>query len=106
MIYYEFLKLKTIFGINKRFSKKENHTVSHVAASGRATCHANISTGSTSADVIMTSVLTWSTLTMSTVNRSTSERGQLGPCVSGAVSLMGGPHTSGLIKEKEKGERV
>ena len=80
LIYYDFLKLIIISGINKRFSEKEKHTTRHVAASRRATCHADVSTRSANADIIMTSVLTWSTLTKSMVNEvhihvgSTSQR--------------------------------
>ena len=76
LIYYDFLKLKTISGIIKRFSGKEKHTARHVAAPGSAMCPADVSMmsarGPPNADVIMTSVLTWSMLTKST-----------GPCVSG-----------------------
>ena len=85
MIYYEFLKLKIISGINKKFSEKEKHTSRHVAAPGSATCPADVSTGSATADVIITSVLTWSMLIKSTVNWSTARsavRGQWGPSVS------------------------
>ena len=48
-----FLSLKAFSRINKRFLEKEIHTTCHMAASGRATCHADISTGSASADVIV-----------------------------------------------------
>ena len=110
MIYYEFLKLKTIFGINKRLSEKENHTVSHVAASGRAMCHPDVSTGSADADVIMTSALTWSTLTKSVVNGSTAR--SAGSVVIGShqtvsqETLTCGPRVSGLKKKETMGRLV
>ena len=43
LTYYEFSKIKSYSGINKRFSKKEKHTARHVVPSGRATCHADVS---------------------------------------------------------------
>ena len=43
LIYYEFLKFKSISENNKSISEKDKHTVHHVAASGRATCRADVS---------------------------------------------------------------
>jgi hypothetical protein len=43
IIYYEFSKEKPISEINKRVSEKKNTKQRHVAAPGRATCHADIS---------------------------------------------------------------
>ena len=77
-----------------------------MAASGHATCHVDISTGSADADVIMTSALTWSTLTESVVNGSTAR--SAGSMVSGShqtvsqETLTCGAHVSSRFKRKEK----
>ena len=79
--------------INNYWNKK--HTISHMAASGRAMCHADISTRSAFADVSMT---------QSMLIKSTGRwPGQWGPHVSLAKRPTGGPHASGLT---EKGKRA
>ena len=83
MIYYDFLKLKIISRINKRFSAKEKHTARHVAAPGSATCPADVSMtsarGPPNADVIMAfDDVSVDLVNVDQVNRST------GPRVSGA----------------------
>jgi len=47
-----FLRLKAFLKLIINL-EKEKHTVSHVAASGHATCHADVSTGSAFANIIM-----------------------------------------------------
>ena len=70
-----------------------------MAASGCATCHADVSMASARGQQMLTSSLTWSTLTKSTVNGSTS---MWGPRVSEAVSLTSGSRMSVWLKRKEK----
>ena len=78
-----------------------------MAAPGSAMCPADVSMmsarGPPKDDVIIAfDDVSVDLVNIDQVNGSTYQRGQLGPRVSGAVSLVGGAHTSGRVREKGK----
>ena len=56
--------------------QKIKHTARHVAASGHATCYADVSMTSARGQQMLMSALTWSTLTKPTVNGFDQANGQ------------------------------